>query len=223
MIGIPWTLSVGAFAAALVALVLALRWSPFHGCQRGTTMIVLGSGGHTAEMLQLLKGVVSGRGVGTKRVYVVAKTDGLSARKAIAFEQSLRDSAGTPLDAEPAHKYEIEYIDRAREVGQSYLTSVISTLYSLLTTARLIVRTRPGMLLVNGPGTCLPVVVWARVFGGGCKVYYIESIARVDRLSLTGRVLTTCGGWLVNGGFYVQWQELAQKMKGKAKYVGRVY
>jgi beta-1,4-N-acetylglucosaminyltransferase len=208
-------------ALPLVALVasllfLALRW--LVRSRRATLLVVLGSGGHTAEMLQLMRRVVASghRSRGMKRVYVVAKTDALSAKKAEAFEAS--------LERDVADDFRIERIDRAREVGQSYVTSVLTTLVSFVTTARLVLRHRPGMVLVNGPGTCLPIVVWARVFGGGCLVYYVESIARVDHVSLTGRVLLAGGRWLANGGFYVQWPELAEKLgKDTVTYAGRVY
>ena len=183
----------------------------------GSIRFAQGSGGHTAEMVQLLKGMLSsGDGErlrrGFRRVYVVAKTDALSARKAVALEESMGSSDSS---------YRIERIDRAREVGQSYITSLVSTLRSFVTTASLVWRYRPGMVVVNGPGTCLPIVVWARVLVRGCRVYYVESIARVDHLSLTGRMLLTLG--LANGGFFVQWKELADKLKGRVRHAGRVY
>lgn len=184
------------------------------------SLVVLGSGGHTAEMLQLLRGMLPSSDHSSKRVYVVAKTDTLSAEKAVAFEASLSDSS-------KGGSYSIELVDRAREVGQSYLTSVITTMRSFLTTASLVRRHRPGMVLVNGPGTCLPIVVWARLLVAGCLVYYVESIARVDHLSLTGKILLRLR--LANGGFFVQWRELAESLRkqghgnGTVQFAGRVY
>ena len=193
-----------------------------------------GSGGHTAEMVQLLKGMLSsGDGErlrrGFQRVYVVAKTDALSVNKAMALEESLGDNRGFGDEPEVEIErerlrdpsYRIERIDRAREVGQSYITSIVSTLRSFVTTASLVWQYRPAMVVVNGPGTCLPIVVWARVLVRGCRVYYVESIARVDHLSLTGKVLLRFG--LANGGFYVQWKALADKLKGQVRHAGRVY
>ena len=170
-------------------------------------------------MVQLLKGMLSSGGGerlrrGFRRIYVVAKTDALSASKAVALEESLGEDGREP-------SYRIERIDRAREVGQSYVTSVVTTLRSFVTTAWLVWRYRPRMVVVNGPGTCLPIVVWARMLVPGCRVYYVESIARVDHLSLTGRMLLTLG--LANGGFFVQWKELADKLKGRVRHAGRVY
>ena len=154
----------------------------------------------------------------------MAKTDGLSENKAISLEEHVGGISRGGLDRE-GPVFRVERIDRAREVGQSYLTSVATTVRSFMTTATLVLRCRPGMVVVNGPGTCLPIVVWARVLVPGCRVYYVESIARVDHLSLTGKVLLKLG--LVNGGFFVQWKELADTLKeqgcGRVVFAGRVY
>lgn len=59
--------------------------------QKVTTMIILGSGGHTGEMMNLLETL--DLNVFNRRVYVFAKTDvGLnsSENKAKAFEQKVR-------------------------------------------------------------------------------------------------------------------------------------
>ena len=98
-------------------------------------MVVLGSGGHTAEMLKLVQSFPDAelaettkegrrlRGTGTAakvppseitypRCYVVAQTDSLSASKALRLEgEDVKD------------RVRVETIPRSREVGQSYLTS----------------------------------------------------------------------------------------------------
>jgi len=177
-------------------------------------MVVLGSGGHTAEMMQVLRSMEWKGDV--MRCYVVADTDVLSGDKARAFERELS----------PAGDCMIEYVSRSREVGQRYSTSVWTTLGALYSALGIVVRHAPRVLLVNGPGTCLPVVVWCRVASmiglipDGCRVFYVESIARVDHLSLTGCIVHVLR--LANGGFYVQWKELQEKIDGSI-YAGRVY
>jgi len=52
---------------------------------RCKTMVVLGSGGHTAEMLQMMRLVTAQH---SPRHYVVATTDTMSASKALAFEEA---------------------------------------------------------------------------------------------------------------------------------------
>jgi len=230
--------SLAAAFLVVAGTLFSLAWAGWALRRRRalalTSMYVLGSGGHTAEMLQLLRGMLPSRDHSALRVYVVAKTDALSAKKAEALEATLTAGGGdgdetsdenNDDDGDEPLPYKIELVDRAREVGQSYLTSFFTTLRSFLTTARLVLRHRPGMVLVNGPGTCLPIVVWARVLVPGSRVYYVESIARVDHLSLTGKILLKCG--LANGGFYVQWRALAETLRDRGHvdvaYAGRVY
>lgn len=192
-------------------------WEERH---KNVFMVVLGSGGHTAEMMQVLRSMDWKEKGSVVRCYVVAETDRLSGDKARAFEQDLSsDSTGMGT-------FVIECVSRSREVGQRYITSVWTTILALWSACGIVMRHSPKVLLVNGPGTCLPVVVWCRlasmigVISGGCNVFYVESIARVDHLSLTGRLVYHLG--LANGGFYVQWKELHEKL-GKSVYAGRVY
>ncbi len=179
-------------------------------------MVVLGSGGHTAEMMQVLRSMEWRQD--DVRCYVVAETDALSGDKAKAFEGDLSKTE--------RGRFVMEYVSRSREVGQRYSTSVWTTIVALWSAMGIVMRHTPRVLLVNGPGTCLPLVVWCRVasmvglISGGCRVFYVESIARVDHLSLTGRIVYALG--LANGGFYVQWKELHDKLE-KSIYAGRVY
>ena len=48
---------------------------------------------------------------------------------------------------------------RAREVGQSWLTTVWTTAMACLSAFDVVASVRPELILVNGPGTCLPLCV----------------------------------------------------------------
>lgn len=102
------------------------------------TMIVLGSGGHTAEMLSLTANISVEKY--QPRQYVVAKSDSTSIRK-------LEVATKAPIPAGSVH-----CIPRSREVGQSWVTSFISTLYAIIWSTVLIARLRPALVLCNGPG-----------------------------------------------------------------------
>lgn len=117
---------------------------------------------------------------------------------------------------------EILTLPRAREVGQSYLTSIWTFLLALCASFRIIYEYSPDLLLVNGPGTCLPLCVAARILSSlgiskrYCKIVFVESVCRVVSLSLTGKILyhlriaeTVC----------VQWKALSLKYK-RSEYVG---
>lgn len=52
----------------------------------------------------------------------------------------------------------------------------------------------------------------------GGRIIYVESIARVYRLSLTGKILYHCR---IADQFFVQWEEL-QRTHRRSLYVGRL-
>ncbi|KAK9224037.1 hypothetical protein WN944_012486 [Citrus x changshan-huyou] len=178
-----------------------------------STLIVLGSGGHTAEMMNLLSVLQMDRF--TPRFYIAAATDNMSLQKARVFEDSL------------LHKKVIKgssaqfmQIYRSREVGQSYVTSVCTTLLATTHALWLMVKIRPQVVLCNGPGTCIPLCVIAFLFKvigiRWSSIFYVESIARVKRLSLSGLLLYKL---CIADQFFVQWPQLQRKYP-RAHYVG---
>jgi beta-1,4-N-acetylglucosaminyltransferase len=52
-----------------------------------------------------------------------------------------------------------------------------------------------------------------------CRIVYVESIARVERLSLSGKILHASR---MADLLFVQWPEMAKRYKG-ATYAGRLY
>ncbi|PWA77225.1 hypothetical protein CTI12_AA201660 [Artemisia annua] len=206
-----------------------------------STLIVLGSGGHTAEMINLLSVMHKDRFA--PRFYIAAATDNMSLLKARVFEDTLDDKfvcSGLQLlyypfyfltEAKLWHKMvptslqgpkATEFLQtyRSREVGQSYITSVGTTLFALGHALWLMIKIRPRVILCNGPGTCVPICAIAfifKVFGIRWSYnFYIESIARVKRLSLSGLLLYKLR---VVDQLFVQWPQL-QKQYPRAYYVG---
>ena len=110
----------------------------------------------------------------------------------------------------------------ASQVGQSYASSVWTTLVALCSAVRLVLAAQPQLLLCNGPGTCLPLAlaaVLARLaLGRPCRVVYVESVARVRTLSLTGVLLYRLR---LADAFFVQWEALAATHP-RARCLGRV-
>lgn len=167
------------------------------------------TGGHTAEMLSLAKSMILGNaGYYSPRLYVVAATDSMSAAKAVRFEEEISLRYGQ----EPSG-YSIRTIPRSREVGQSFLTSAFTTAWAAIHAALAVLLFQPRLLLANGPGTCIPVIFLCRLGRWAglmpyCKVVYVESIARVEHLSLSGKILYKTG---LTDAFLVQWEELQSK------------
>jgi len=170
--------------------------------------VVLGSGGHTSEMMGLMKALDLERY--SPRSYVIAATDSHSATKMKQFE-----------DAIDKGEYSVRAIPRSREVGQSYFTSIWTTLFALWYAFKIVWQARPELILVNGPGTCVPICVVGRLFGLFCisraKIIYVESVCRVETLSLTGKI----SYYLLAHHVLVQWPQLADKYT-RATYMGRL-
>ncbi|EDQ85692.1 uncharacterized protein MONBRDRAFT_28936 [Monosiga brevicollis MX1] len=136
-------------------------------------------GGHTTEMIRLLQGFPSHALEPIH--YVIAATDAMSLGRLLKHDPKSQEHQRVLLTP------------RAREVGQSYVTSIASTLYALLFAILLVWKTRPQLLFINGPGTCIPLclaVLGFRFLGLlDTRVIYVESICRVVTLSLTAKLL----------------------------------
>lgn len=161
------------------------------------TMIILGSGGHTGEMIRVLENLDFKNY--SPRVYVQADTDELSTLKVEHLEENNRD-------------YKVIKIRRSREIHQSYYTSVYTTTHATLQSIPILWRERPDLLLCNGPGTCVPLCLVAFFFKAfyiaNTTIVFIESFCRVKSLSLTGRMLYYIVDYLI-----VQWPYLKSMYK----------
>ncbi|KAF5304630.1 hypothetical protein FQR65_LT07912 [Abscondita terminalis] len=115
--------------------------------QRNTpakTLICIGSGGHTTEMLELVKQIDFEKY--SPRYYIMANTDVTSVSKIDAVESDNVD-------------YSIVMIPRSRVVGQSYITSVATTLYSIVCCVPHVIKIRPDLILCNGPALAFQSVL----------------------------------------------------------------
>jgi beta-1,4-N-acetylglucosaminyltransferase len=80
---------------------------------------------------------------------------------------------------------------------------------------KLVARERPRVILTTGAGVAVPFCWIGRLFGA--KVVYVESLTRIDRPSLSCRLIRP-----VAERVYVQWPELVGAVPG-ARYVGSVF
>ncbi|KOS13678.1 hypothetical protein Malapachy_2008 [Malassezia pachydermatis] len=164
---------------------------------------MLGSGGHTMEMLSLLQALP--RNEYGPLVCMASSGDKMSLEKASTV---LSDALASQ------HPWQGMVLPRARNVGQTWTSTPWSVLRSMAYAVWYIGfapylhgytdRACADILLMNGPATCVPLVVavWcARICGCPApRMIYVESIARVSTLSLTGRLLRH-----VVDVFVVQW------------------
>ncbi|KAK6484207.1 UDP-N-acetylglucosamine transferase subunit ALG14-like protein [Huso huso] len=201
------------FFICTVRLFLVLRKDAEHKPgKKGavSVLVVAGSGGHTTEILRLMESLSRSY---SPRHYVIADTDKMSEDKIRTLENSHKEKDIT-------RQFTIQRIPRSREVQQSWRSSVLTTLYSLLYSVPLVFKLKPDLVLCNGPGTCVPVCASALFLGFlGVKkvlIIYVESICRVETLSLSGKLL-----YHLSDYFFVQWSTLKEKYP-KSTYLGRI-
>ncbi|KAK4873113.1 hypothetical protein RN001_015142 [Aquatica leii] len=146
------------------------------------TLICIGSGGHTTEILELVKQLDFIKY--SPRYYILAKSDTTSVSK-------IKDIELNNVN------YDIVTIPRSRVVGQSYITSVATTLYSILCSIPCVVRIRPDLVLCNGPGTCIPICLIAFIlkalFLCDTRIVFVESFCRTKTFSLSAEVIYNNG------------------------------
>lgn len=206
-----------AFAFRLVYVLASLQSKPKrrygHGSVR--TLIVLGSGGHTAEMIAIVNELNKRKY--SPRFYVLADTDKHSETKALNVE-SMVESQST---AGPESAFQILRVKRSREVKQSFLSAISTTLQSIWHCIPMIYKLHPGLILCNGPGTCVPICLIAFMYkvlfiNPDCRIVFVESYCRTKTISLTGKILI----WFTDS-FVVQWPQLLH-YSNKIQFFGRL-
>ena len=144
-------------------------------------LVVLGEGGHTAELLNL----VSLLGDNYKYHYIMTKGDNLSIKK-VTIEG-------------PIHR-----LYRAREKNTKIFDAIVKTLIDAIKSFWIIIRIKPDAILSCGPAIAVPVSIAGKILGK--RVIFIETGSRVNYLSLTGRIMYHCADL-----FFVQWPQLRKK------------
>ena len=174
------------------------------------TLICVGSGGHTSEMLALTQSLDVRRY--HPRYYILANTDKTSLVK--IHKQEILSDGREGID------YNIKVIPRSRNVDQSYLSSILTTLRSVLSSVPLVVRIKPDVILCNGPGTCVPICLVAFILKVALvcnsKIVFVESFCRTRTFSLSGKILM-----YVADNVLVQWPSLKKKLK-RSDYIGQL-
>lgn len=135
--------------------------------------VVLGGGGHTQEMIEILKACplqVSALDL------IVSREDFYSESWTAALKRRFQV---TP---------QVHRVPRPNAVCARY--SPLKILRSFLWALKTLAGVRGAdVLLCNGPGLCVPVGLAHRLLHPGTPLVYIESLTRIKRLSLSGRLL----------------------------------
>lgn len=126
-------------------------------------LVVLGDGGHTAEIIKLLDLL----GPTYEYSYMISDEDRISESK-ITWKGPIYR---TPV---PLGKYK-----SGRKLSR--------VLRSALSQFKILLKVRPKAILSSGAGIAIPISVFARLLG--TKVIFIETGSRVYNMSSTGKVM----------------------------------
>ncbi|KAF7620002.1 UDP-N-acetylglucosamine transferase subunit alg14 [Aspergillus flavus] len=181
-----FTIGIVVGVSAFIVLIYALYTSQNANIPKWRSkntpthlLVVLGSGGHTAEMFSMLRRIKLDPSQYAYRTYVVSSGDNFSATKAVEFETRYLNQVqkATTTDCSPAESYTIVTVPRARRVHQSFLTAPFSTLRSFWACLLVLrgqyadqkrlpssmVSPYPDVILTNGPATAVCVILAARL------------------------------------------------------------
>ncbi|KAK4077014.1 uncharacterized protein Triagg1_3981 [Trichoderma aggressivum f. europaeum] len=187
-------------------------------------LFVLGSGGHTKEMLMMMDDGFCDF-ANFHRRYLISSGDSMSENHVHDYEESLTslcESRGTSPGT-----YDKFIVTRARRVHQplwstpfTALLSIVEIFPALLIPPQGLVGMKmkpcyPSRVFSNGPATgffvalAVHLLKMAYLVPESCmKVIYIESWARISTLSLTGKLLFYTG---IADVFVTQHQEVATR------------
>ena len=171
-------------------------------------MIILGSGGHTGEILLMIKKLDFNKF--SSCYFVSSHNDKNSENKA---KESIQ------MDKYKNTKFYFLKIYRARNVGQSFISSIPTTLYALLQSCFILIKNRPNMVVTNGPGVAFPILFIGYILRilfilSEFKIMFIESYCRTKSISLCGKIVEP-----LCDRFIVLWKNLETK---KREYLGKI-
>lgn len=187
-------------------------------------LFVLGSGGHTKEMLLMMDDGTSDFARFHRR-YIISSGDNMSMNHLQEYEESLQQICKT--NHKDPGTYDTKVVTRARRVHQSLLTTPFSALRSIHDIVPALrappkssgvvskAKPYPSQVFSNGPATSFFVAVVIHVLKifyivpEDCmRFIYIESWARISTLSLTGKLFYYTG---LADLFFVQHSKVAEK------------
>jgi len=145
-------------------------------------LIVLGEGGHTKELLNL----VDLLGDAYDYYYIISKEDNLSANRIKYLGPIYR-------------------LPRPRGKRARTLIAIVRTILAGTRSLWILLRVRPAAILSTGPAIAVPVSIIGKLLG--VRIIFVETGSRIKSLSLTGRIMYRWADL-----FFVQWPHLADKL-----------
>jgi len=107
--------------------------------------MLLGSGGHTSELLSLVSGMDFRTSY--EAHFLFCQSDSLSQQRLV--------QSGLPFDS-------LQQVFRARNVGQSWMTTPLTFFDYQFASSLDLLQVEAQLVICNGPGTCVPFpVIWS--------------------------------------------------------------
>ena len=165
-------------------------------------LIVLGEGGHTKQMLNLVQLIKD-----LEKSNKQSHNESYSLHYVVTYEDHL--SVGHIKHPGPVYR-----VTRPRGKSTGKLCAVFRTLLAGMQSLVILLRTRPDAVISAGPAVSVPVSVLGKLFGA--RIIFIESSSRIRHPSLTGRLMYRWADL-----FFVQWQQLQEELP-RAVFAGRL-
>jgi len=203
--------SIFKFLAYYFLTLISLRILRLKIWKEKSIMIVLGSGGHTGEILIMLKKLKLDK---FSKVFFVSSHNDLRSEGKAKEVLNLDES-----QIKKNKNIKFLKIYRSRNVGQSFLSSIFTSSYSMMQSIFIILKTRPNLIVTNGPGVAIPLVYIGYILNkllilSEFKILFIESYCRTKSLSLSGKLIQP-----IADKFIVLWKDL---VSNKREYLGKI-
>lgn len=108
------------------------------------------------------------------------------------------------------HKVFIKDMNRKNKI-----TKALSLIFMFLEQLPILLKNPADVVVTTGAAVAIPICIYAKLFGK--KIIYIESMARINSPSATGKLVYKFADL-----FIIQWEEL-RKFYPKAVYGGVIY
>ncbi|MDF2013283.1 PssD/Cps14F family polysaccharide biosynthesis glycosyltransferase [Priestia megaterium] len=109
-------------------------------------------------------------------------------------------------------QYKVYFLIQQERKNISLFKNIIINLFKSI---NILFKENPKVIISTGAGAVFPICLFGKLLGK--KIVYVESFAKVDSPSLTGKLV-----YKFADEFYIQWENL-EKFYPKAKYRGSLY
>lgn len=114
------------------------------------------------------------------------------------------------LSLQKSHR--VYFLNQQERKSPKFLFDFVT---NLLKSCFIVLKERPQLIITTGAGAVIPLAIFGKLMGA--KLVFIESFAKIDSPTLTGRIL-----YKFADRFYIQWEEL-RKHYPNATYRGTIY